>query len=292
MLDSLRRAAKKYPVIRTVLWAPIAAKAAYLRSRERPANQIISWLETHVVGDVIVRLEEFDAEFYLPATSRLFQRAAKYGHYEPEWAAMFLSHVEAGSHVIDVGANVGFYAVAAAKKGARVLAIEPTTGAFERLQKNVVHNRVADRVLAFNGLASDANAMAEMHVVEGLEEYSSMAPIYAPYIEGHQAQVTRVESRTIDSLVVEHGLSPRVIKVDVEGAEMQVFRGAAETLAAHRPVVMSELSDKLLARFGNSGDEVVSLFRERGYDVLSADGAPLVDRGDSFGEILCIPRSS
>lgn len=291
MIRKLHRLATEYPIIRTILWGPISIRRSYLRLKEPRASEVLKRLESLVVGDLAIRMEEFEgAEFIIPATSHLFQRAARNGFYEPEWARTFLSHVEQGMDVVDIGANVGFYTVAAAKKGARVLAIEPTEGAFKRLHANVERNGVADRTILFNGLAADHNDHAEMHVVEGLEEYSSLAPIPEPYIRGHQSSTISLPARTIDSLVQEYRLSPRLIKVDVEGAEVQVFRGAAETLAKHRPAVMSELSNMLMGRFGTNCDDVVRIFVGLGYDLRGPDGGEAHQGDDGYGEVLFVPR--
>src|SRR3546814_12971643 len=94
--------------------------------------------------------------------------------------------------------------------------------------------------------------MAMLNVVKGREEYSSMAGIVHPSAVGEVTESINVKTRTIDSLVAEHGLRPALLKVDVEGAEGMVFAGAERQLKEHRTVVLAEFSRPLLLKNGTS----------------------------------------
>src|SRR3546814_8596085 len=86
-------------------------------------------------------------------------------------------------------------------------------------------------------LIAQSDGMAMLNVVKGREEYSSMAGIVHPSAVGEVTESINVKTRTIDSLVAEHGLRPALLKVDVEGAEGMVFAGAERTLKEHRPEI-------------------------------------------------------
>src|SRR3546814_5725531 len=109
--------------------------------------------------------------------------------------------------------------------------------------------------------------MAMLNVVKGREEYSSMAGIVHPSAVGEVTESINVKTRTIDSLVAEHGLRPALLKVDVEGAEGMVFAGAERTLKEHRPVVLAEFSRPLLPKNGSSPEAIITLFERCGYGV-------------------------
>jgi FkbM family methyltransferase len=288
MKSTLVRLARQYPLVKRVLQVPLPAYSALQRTLNKRSDAVLRRADDILVGDVIVKVKEFHGEFIMSAKSDLFKRLLRHGFYEPAWSGAFLSFIKPGMDIIDVGANVGFYTVAAAKKGARVLAIEPAEGAFRRLQENVRRNGVEDSVVLFHGLASDTEGEHELHVIEGKEEYSSMAPIQPQYARG-EGETIKARSRTLDSLAAEFGFNPGLIKVDTEGAELLVFTGASGILAKDRPVVMSELSNTLLGGFGATGDEVVEIFSDLGYSVGLADGQPLSAGVDGYGEILCLP---
>ena len=76
----------------------------------------------------------------------------------------------------------------------------------------------------------------------------------------------RVESRTLDSVLNDLGVNQvDVLKIDVEGAEMGVLRGAREMLSRCRPTLMVELDDQLLATMDASSDEVKRFLASFGY---------------------------
>src|SRR3546814_6448075 len=77
--------------------------------------------------------------------------------------------------VIDVGANIGLFTVLAGKRlgTGRVLAAEPTDGAFSRLTANVKNNGVSDRVILYNGLIAQSDGMAMLNVVKGRDRKST-----------------------------------------------------------------------------------------------------------------------
>src|SRR3546814_11883805 len=89
-----------------------------------------------------------------------------------------------------------------------------------------LNNGVSDRVILYNGLIAQSDGMAMLNVVKGREEYSSMAGIVHPSAVGEVTESINVKTRTIDSLVAEHGLRPALFKVDVAGPEGMVFAGA------------------------------------------------------------------
>src|SRR3546814_12269436 len=84
----------------------------------------------------------------------------------------------------------------------------------------------------------------------GREEESAIAALHPAARVENGVQEHTVASDRLDDLVIRHDLKPGLIKVDVEGAEGLVFRGAMETLNKFRPVILSELSDPLLRDLG------------------------------------------
>src|SRR3546814_14950690 len=105
-----------------------------------------------------------------------------------------------------------------------------------------------------------------------MEEYSSIGALHPAARAENGVQEHTVASDRLDDLVIRHDLKPGLIKVDVEGAEGLVFRGAMETLNKFRPVILSELSDPLLRELGTSALEVVRMLENAGYRVVDPMG--------------------
>jgi FkbM family methyltransferase len=289
---SLKQLVKSSPSAQRLLSIPLQIRRKYLVNKYRSAFDAMGRLARHAQHDIRISVPEFDGSFTLSPKSVLFQRLIIYGAYEPAVSSMFLEHVDPNRDVVDVGANVGFFTVGAARRlqKGRVLAIEPTASAFNRLVGNVRDNGIADRVVMEKVLIADAPGEGSVNVVDGREEYSSLGRLVHPSVATADAvKEEKASIVTLDFLVAKHQLAPSLIKVDVEGAEFKVLRGAVETLRRFRPYVMAECSDVMLAQQGSSSVEVRELLASLGYRIVNpeAPGTPL---GKTInGDIFCVP---
>ena len=142
--------------------------------------------------------------------------------FEKEERKVFCSAIDTGTVVLDVGANIGIYTLLAAKRGARVFAIEADPDNARALRHHVEINGFSDRVTVFEIAATDH---AEMVTLYRNSQNSGGSTLF-----GTRQGVTtvRVEGRTIDSLE----LPPiDVCKMDIEGAEALALCGMTDTLA-------------------------------------------------------------
>ncbi len=126
----------------------------------------------------------------------------------------------AGGVVLDVGANIGLFSLRHARAGARVYAVEPHPEAFARLERNLAANGLGQRVTALPCALGAAEGWARLR-------------------GGRATPLTRVipdrsgavRLRTLDALAAELGLARiDLLKLDVEGAEVEVLRGARRVL--------------------------------------------------------------
>ena len=157
--------------------------------------------------------------------------------------------------VLDVGANAGVYAVRQAGRGAYVYAFEPNPGSYRRLRKSVRANNLESRVTAVNCALGATAASAELLVPGGLTSMGSLRPEWTAGA-GHTAVTVEVE--TVDQVVRSLGINRiDLMKVDVEGLELDVLQGAQESLA---------LVDRLVIEYHSQdlGRRVVRLLAERG----------------------------
>jgi FkbM family methyltransferase len=259
------------------------------RIRQAEEQRIFGHLKTVVVQDIVCRVPSFGFVYRMDPRSRLFLRMLTQGDYEPEAVKLCKSLIDPTTDLIDVGANIGFYSVLFASRlsDRRVLAIEPTENAFARLRHNLDSNGVADRVLLCQGVATDVSGKRTLATIAGEEEFSSLDAITHPAASTNVVHQS-VPSYTLDELVARYALAPGLIKIDAEGSELLVLRGARNTLQKYRPVIFSELSDPLLRSKGGSAAAVIDLLRDCGYvvsDPFHSEGLP---GSREYGEILAV----
>lgn len=170
------------------------------------------------------------------------------GQYEPETQDFILTRLSQGNVFIDVGANVGVFTVSAAQRvGAqgRVLAIEPSPEVFPYLEQNIAMNSL-DNVQALRIALSDENR-------DGVPFYAAPADHFGMGALAPQFHVEPcpVSARTLDDVVAEKRLrSVTVLKVDVEGHELAVFRGGRQLLeTSPAPAIVFEFCDWAEQRF-------------------------------------------
>lgn len=185
------------------------------------------------------------------------------------------AHLRPGSVFFDVGANVGFFALLAARAvGPRghVVAVEPMPGNVAALRRNLERNHVAEAEWAGPGrpapagapnavtVGVTAGAMATVTVVEaaaglvagrGRLGLSAHPGGNALEVTGAPDDVTgfvEVDLVTIDGLVGGGRVPPPdLVKVDTESGEAEVLRGMGEVLATHRPSVLVEVDAATVA---------------------------------------------
>jgi FkbM family methyltransferase len=184
-----------------------------------------------------------------------------YGFCEPAARAM-RALLRPGDVMIDAGANIGLFTVlAAARVGSRgrVIACEPSTATMQLLRDNVARNGFGWVELREVALAEQPGRL-EMQVFEPGSGYSSFAPAATSGASRIEVEVT-----TLDQVAGELLERTRVVKLDVEGAELRALQGAGALLERARPDFIVELEPEHLERQGSSLAEVQALFDSAGY---------------------------
>lgn len=211
------------------------------------------------------------AWLFLSSSNDFAQRMLKCT-YEISFTEAIASRVKPGWVCYDVGAHVGYYSLMLAKltgSGGQVHAFEPLAYNLEFIHRHVERNQQSDIVRVHPLALFDDSGTASLFASNTQD--SSMAvlkdvrrlnlPFYQRVFERFK-EVT-VEQQSIDCLVALGVIAPpHLIKIDVEGAEVAVLRGAQETLRQTKPVVVAELHTAANAV------ECTGLLTELGYRVL------------------------
>lgn len=152
------------------------------------------------------------------------------------------------------------------------MAVDPSPMAIRFLRCQAELNSVVDRIALIRACLADHDGFLNMVDCGVLS-----AGYFVPPDNGHQeGEITAVRSLTVDSLVDEMDFVPTHIKIDVEGAEASVLRGACSVLAEESPVLFVELHNAMVSSRGGNPQEAISLLQQSGYELFDSTGNILV----------------
>ena len=220
------------------------------------------------------------------------------GSFEPNEFAFLQKALTRDAVFIDIGANEGFYTVFAAHlvgPRGRVIAVEPSPREYARLESNVAINRLSNVSLVRCGLGA-RRRKALLHIADPEHNGQNTLGEF-----GH-AGVTAVDHVEIDlidldSLAQEQVLRKvDVIKMDVEGAELEVIKGGLKTLERYQPTLLFELFEGALRQQGTSAEAVLAQLAELGYSFYAFSDStglpePLEKLDSNSQNIVAVHRS-
>lgn len=167
------------------------------------------------------------------------------GSCEPEAVAAFLKFVKPGAVVFDVGSGLGFYAMLAGRAGADVITFEPDRHNAKSVTRHLQLNRLEEKVRLVEQAIFSRVGWLKLEQSDGTSAHHNTRVL----AEAAQAvQGTTVECTTLDYFIASNP-RPNLVKVDVEGAESEVLKGADRLFRVHRPVLLCEVHDEENARF-------------------------------------------
>ena len=171
------------------------------------------------------------------------------GVYEPETLAVILGHLSPGDVFVDIGANIGAFTLPAARtvgKTGRVLAAEASAEVFSYLLRNVAANGHS-AVITLNCAICDSSGAIPFYPAPN--EKFGMGSLGVQF----SGKPIAVPAERLDTVLEQTGIEHvDVLKIDVEGFEVSVFRGAQKLLTATRPpLILFEFCDWAEARVPN-----------------------------------------
>lgn len=206
---------------------------------------------------------------------------------DPEQVAEFDAFIKSATEnmvLFDIGAHFGLFSLAALHYGgpkARALAVDPSPVAAKFLRIQSALNNVDERLTVVQAAVTDCAGWHDM-VPTGVIG----SGYYVSPDEAHSSSdMHKTRACTIDGLAAEFDMKPTHIKIDVEGYEAAVLRGASEALAGEAaPVIFLEVHNEIVRNLGNDPGETLEVLREAGYETFSMDEFPI-----GAGKILAQP---
>jgi FkbM family methyltransferase len=206
---------------------PMLGYSTLLRLRPAILASALKWLCNVPRRQLIL---ENGLRLYIDPVSRFGFRLLSQGAYEPTMSRLVELSLGDGDTFVDAGAHEGFFSLLAAhhSSGVRVYAIEPQTRLQRVLRDNISLNRFEQRIRLIRVALSDSTGTATLRLKPMMHSGSS-GMFQTGVLPGGTEEV---ETTTIDQIVQDQRLSRiRLLKIDVEGAEHAVIRGAERTLS-------------------------------------------------------------
>jgi FkbM family methyltransferase len=261
---------------------PSLERADWLWNGLRPAYD---WLSSVLGGKGLERVINGTDRVLLAPRWRMISEV-----YEPEVWNRLVSEVKLGDVIADVGAHIGLYSLALAKRVGplgRVVAFEPDSSNFIALKEHVELNGLAGRV-ELRDTAVGATSCRVRFNARG----SSVSAISNSAMQSLDRDQTTVKCVTLDDVFL--GSKLDLLKIDVEGYEERVIFGAKDLLKdeSRRPrAIFIEVHPYAWPELGTSSRSFLNLLASYDYHVQDLDGKP-IDYIEQYGEVVATSRRS
>jgi FkbM family methyltransferase len=196
----------------------------------------------------------------------------------------FLSHCTEGMILYDIGAHFGLFSLAALHFGgvdALAVAVDPSPVAVRTMRIQSRLNAAGNRLRILRACVSDRVGFEDMVSVGVLAN----GYFVSPEKDHGPTETTRVPATTIDHMAHQIGLIPTHLKIDVEGSEAKVLRGAERLLTGSRPpILFLELHNQIISDRGGDSNCVLEYLAARNYTFRSVVSRERVTRDVLRGE--------
>jgi len=242
------------------------------------AVRVIAYVNEHIAESLLARIPSRIKNFiatvdYDGITLRIFTgeslgRRMYYLHdFEHDQRDLLYSLMTAGEIFYDVGANIGYYSILAAKKGMKVFAFEPFPNFCQFTKENAVLNAVEKRITVVQEALADQVGTTTFYPPRvgnwGVGKIFSQGPV----LTGSEAvgEPIEVPTLTLDDAVTRFGM-PSLVKIDIEGAEYFLLKNNPAVLSRlDAPTLFIEFHPTDIASLGGSVDGLRSILINAGY---------------------------
>lgn len=220
------------------------------------------------------------------------------GTYEPETLVVIARLLPKGGTFIDVGANIGLYTLFSAAcvgPDGRVLAFEPSTREYRRLEANLALNQLS-HISVFKNAVMDAETTVRLRLADDRHAGLNTVGDRFVYAGVGLAGLEDVTAVTLDGVSTRLGLTRcDMIKMDVEGAELKALHGAVGLLRRLQPVLILEILESALEANSASPAALFAWLAGEGYTPYDIDHAtggliPLSDAWKKGINIVALPQ--
>lgn len=210
-------------------------------------------------------------QIVLPASTDIYLTRGKPHPSEIRLAKFMIQHLQSGDTFVDIGAHFGYFSLLASvlvHKNGSIYSFEASKSTFQLLQKNTENQA---NIHLFNQAISNSNEYITFYQFPVMySEYNSMEVDQFKkegWFKKFKPEAIEIESITMDQFILKNKLNPKIIKIDVEGAEDKVIAGAQETLKIVHPFIVLEYLEA--SRHNEAHRKAADLLKNIGYQAHS-----------------------
>jgi FkbM family methyltransferase len=213
------------------------------------------------------------------------------GEYEGATIRSILKFVDTSKNILDIGANVGYWTLNLAQKldsKSKVYSFEPVKANYDRIIEHLKLNSFQDKSKVFNLGLGDKDIMVDF-------DKSEYDTIHKPATYNAAISLNKtgnIPITTLDKIVTAENISNvGFIKIDVEGFELKVFKGATDFLANNRPVIYGEFTPNSIQEYGNDPTDIFEIFSDyEFFQEVSAGKFVKLEGKKYHRDLLLIPK--
>lgn len=255
--------------------------------RRRVSNLLREAMSSHGV-DAVIREEKTSRgriRFYCLGDLALW-RAETLLTKEPE-TIEWIDGMDDGDVLFDIGANVGVYTLyAAINRKVRVLAFEPLAANYYLLNRNIEENGLSDMAASYCVAINDSDMISTLHIQD--TGFGTAMSSFDDPVDHHGKQFSAMFEQgmigmSLDSFIeIFEAPFPSHIKIDVDGIENKIVRGAQRTLSDPR---LKSVSIELDEGRPKLTDNVIAMMADAGLDLARKSHSPMFD-GTPYASIF------
>lgn len=224
----------------------------------------------------------------------------RYGYFENELTRIVYDQLKPGMNFFDVGTHFGYFSLMASHlvgPAGKVHSFEPTRSTFEVLAQNAKGHA---NIQPFNiALFSKSTTLEFQDFGVRHSAYNSLYGARMPEEErarlGLNPQRVSIQATTMDEHVAKTGVRPSFIKIDAEGAELEIVRGMGNTITTCRPMITLEVGDWGVEGMSSSRQAIDAVI-EFGYQPMEYQGGKIVPHQlkakYDYDNLLLVPKTA
>lgn len=209
-------------------------------------------------------ISNLDGTFIVFPNDAIAQHLKRGDLWEPHFNTVISKFIKPGDTVIDCGANFGYNSVLMGnriKESGKLFSFEPQRIIYQQLSGNLILNNIYNAI-TFQLALGDKEGDIQMSPIDYEQSWVNIGDLSIGY-GGEKVKIIK-----LDNLLDEVD-TVNFLKLDIQGYELFVLKGAFQILSVHKPDIFIEIEDHQLAKFDITRGELISYIKSFGYRIFN-----------------------